>query len=37
MGILKIDVDGLKDGIIMTKQIDEQFPDLECSEPFIET
>ena len=36
MGILQVNVDGLRDRFIMTSQIDEEYPDLYCSEPFVE-
>ncbi len=36
MGMFKADVDGLRDGFLMTSQIDEEFPDLFCSEPYLE-
>lgn len=36
MGLLTVDVDGLRDGFLMTKQIDERYPDLFCSEPYVE-
>lgn len=36
MGMFKADVDGLRDGFLMTRQVDEQFPDLYCSEPYVE-
>jgi len=35
-GLLKIDMDGLRDGFVMTKQIDEMFPDLQCSDLWID-
>lgn len=34
MGILKVDADGLRDGFLTTNQIDREFPDLVCSEPW---
>lgn len=36
MGLLKIDVDGLRDGFVMASQIDEEYPDLYCSEPYVD-
>lgn len=35
MGLFVIDEDGLRDGFVMTRDIDKQFPDLYCSEPFV--
>jgi len=32
MGLLKVDLDGLRDGFLMTRQIDEMFPELECTD-----
>lgn len=36
MGVFKADIDGLRDGFLMTGQIDEEYPDLYCSEPYVE-
>jgi len=36
MGLLKVDIDGLRDGFLMVKQIDEMFPELSCSDLWIE-
>jgi len=36
MGLFRADVEGLRDGFLMTRDIDKQFPDLVCSEPYIE-
>lgn len=36
MGFIKIDADGLRDGFMMTKQIDEMFPDLVVTEPYVD-
>lgn len=36
MGLFKADVDGLRDGFLMTKDIEEQFPDLSCTDPCID-
>ena len=36
MGILKINADGMRDGFVMTNQIDKQFPELYCSEPYVD-
>jgi hypothetical protein len=35
MGLFVIDEEGLRDGFVMTRDIDRQFPDLYCSEPYI--
>lgn len=35
MGIFKADVDGLRDVFLMTKQVDKEYPDLYCSEPYV--
>jgi hypothetical protein len=35
MGILKIDIEGLRDGFLTTSQLDRVFPDLICSEPRV--
>ena len=36
MGLFKADVDGLRDGFLTTRQIDDEYPDLFCSEPYVE-
>lgn len=36
MGILKIDKDGLREGFLFTPQLDEMFPNLYCSAPYVE-
>lgn len=36
MGMFKADVDGLRDGFLMTAQIEDKYPDLLCSEPYID-
>jgi len=35
MGLFKVDADGLRDGFVMTKQIDDEYPDLVCTEPYV--
>lgn len=35
-GFFKADVDGLKDGFLTSGQIDAEYPDLYCSEPYVE-
>lgn len=35
MGLLKVDADGLRDSFVMARNIDEMFPDLKVSEPYI--
>lgn len=35
-GFFKIDKDGLRDGFVTVQMIDKQFPDLQCSDPYIE-
>jgi len=35
MGVFKINFDGLRDGFLMVKEIDDRFPDLECSELWV--
>ncbi len=35
MGLFVIDADGLRDGFVRTREIDQQFPDLFCSEPYV--
>jgi hypothetical protein len=34
-GFFKIENAGMDDSFVMTKQIDEMFPNLVCTEPFI--
>ena len=34
MGMFKADIDGLRDGFLMTKQIADEYPNLYCSDPF---
>jgi hypothetical protein len=34
-GMFKADVDGLRDGFLMVKEIQKEFPDIECSEPYV--
>ena len=34
-GFLKVNIEGLRDGFISVKQIDQEYPDLFCSEPFV--
>lgn len=34
-GLFSINVDGLRDSFVTTRQIDEMFPSLECSEPYL--
>ena len=36
MGMLKIDVDGMRDGFVMVDEIDKMYPNLIVSEPFVE-
>lgn len=36
MGMFIADVDGLHDGFLMTGQVDKEYPDLYCSEPYVE-
>lgn len=36
-GLFKADVDGLREGFLTTKQIDELYPDLYCTEPYVDT
>ena len=36
MGLLKVDAEGMRDGFVMTKQIDEAFPDLVVTEPVVD-
>jgi len=36
MGLFKIDAEGMRDGFVTVKQIDEQFPKLECTEPYVD-
>lgn len=33
MGLLQIDMDGLRDGFITFREINESFPNLVCTEP----
>lgn len=35
-GMFKADFDGLRDGFLMVRQIDEKFPDLICDEPYLD-
>ena len=35
MGLFVIDEDELRDGFVMTRDIDHQFPDLLCSAPYV--
>ena len=35
-GMFSADVDGLREGFLMTQQIAKEFPDLHCSEPYVE-
>lgn len=35
MGLLVIDEDGLRGGFVTTRDIDREFPDLYCSEPYV--
>ena len=35
MGLFVIDADGLRDGFVTTREIDRQFPNLVCSEPYV--
>lgn len=35
MGMFMVDVDGLRDGFLMTEQIANEYPDLYCSEPYV--
>lgn len=35
-GFFKADVDGLRDGFLTTQHIDQEYPNLYCSEPFVE-
>jgi len=34
-GMFKADVDGLRDGFLMTKQVDKEYPNLLCSDPYV--
>ena len=36
MGLLKIDLDGMRDGFVTTGTIDNKYPELVCSEPYID-
>jgi hypothetical protein len=36
MGLFKVDVDGLRDGFLTVKQIDEQYPGLMVTKPFVD-
>ena len=36
MGLFKADMEGLRDGFLMVNDIDEQFPNLICSDPYVE-
>jgi len=36
MGLFTIDVDGVRDGFVTVKQIDQEYPDLVCTEPFLD-
>jgi hypothetical protein len=35
MGVVFINKEGLRDGFIMTRDIDKAYPGLECSEPYL--
>lgn len=35
MGLFVIEVDGLRDGFVTTREIDREFPDLFCSESYV--
>ena len=35
-GMFKADVDGLRDGFLMVSEIDKKYPNLLCSEPYVE-
>jgi len=35
MGMFKADMDGLRDGFLMTGQINDLYPDLFCSDPYV--
>lgn len=37
MGILKVNAEGLRDRFLMTDQIDQMFPHLEVTEPYVES
>ena len=32
MGVLKLDIDGFRNNFVMTRQLDDNFPSLECSD-----
>ena len=36
MGMFKADVDGLRDGFLLTAQIEKEYPDLFCSDPWVD-
>lgn len=36
MGLLKINKDGLDDGFVMTRDIDREYPNLFCSDPYVD-
>lgn len=36
MGLFTMDIEGMDNGFVTVKQIDEQYPDLECSDLWIE-
>lgn len=36
MGLFKIDFDGLRDGFVTTDQIDNEYPNLICTTPYVE-
>jgi hypothetical protein len=36
MGLIKVDLEGLRDGFLTTEQIDSEYPDLVCTEPYVD-
>jgi len=36
MGLFKIDMEGMRDGFVMVKQIDAEYPDLIVTDPYID-
>ena len=36
MGLLEVDADGLRGSFLTTKQVDQMFPELITSEPYVE-
>ncbi len=36
MGLIILDKDGMRDGFVTTRQLDQEYPNLFCSEPYID-